>query len=462
MKTLTLSLVTLLLSGCFLMGPDYKKPDADVPQEWISEINHVEKNSVNLPYLAWWESYNDPTLNELIAEALKANNDIQIAFANLEAAHGQLDEVELGWLPTFSFQGGFSQMPNLGNPGTYIAVFPAYIINLFTQYKKQQYAELNVELAEFAVSAVKLDIISEVTRSYFIYLSQEYLYSEIVNLENTISDLLELTNAELVIGLNNDLSITPLKVQLYNIRAQEEIFKHNIIASSNALRFLLNKNPGEIIHEKTFSELKVMLVDYVNIPTTVLADRPDVAYAETNLKMANTAIGIASSSFLPSINLMDFLGYASPEAGEWRKPTEGINLEQAIATIDIDPTVFGEINVREGQYQSAYYEYIKTVRKVLEEVDTAISANNRFTRSYYNQVEAYQAQDAFYALQIGLYESGLASMLPVVLAQSGLIQQQMQLTQNKLQQLLSVVSLYQNLGGGYAHGQSAKDQKEEG
>jgi NodT family efflux transporter outer membrane factor (OMF) lipoprotein len=449
MKKLFVIILTLLLSGCFLMGPDYKKPDADIPEEWVSQINEVEKQDTNLPYLAWWEKYNNPTLNQLIIEALKANNSIQISIANLEAAHGQLDEVELGWLPSFSFQAGFSQMPFLGNPGTFLAVFPTYIINLFTQYKKQQYAELNVELAEFAVNAVKLDIISEVTRSYFIYLAQEKLYQEISDLEQTMSELLNLTRTQLDIGLDSKLSTTPLKVQLNSIRAQKKVFKHNIVASANALQFLLNKNPGQILHDKTFSDLKTMLVDYANIPATVLADRPDVAYAETNLKMANTAIGIASSSFLPQINLMDFLGYTSPTPGQWRSTTQGINLEQAIASINIDPTVFGEINTREGQYQSAYYEYIKTVRKVLEQVDTAISANNQFTESYYDQREAYDAQDEFYFLQIGLYENGLISTLPVILSESKLIQEEMALTQNKLRQLLTVVALYQNLGGGY-------------
>ena len=115
--------------------------------------------------------------------------------------------------------------------------------------------------------------------------------------------------------------------------------------------------------------------------------------------------------------------------------------------------MFGEINTREGQYQSAYYEYIKMIRKVLEQVDTALSANNSYSESYYNQLKAYQEQDTFYGLQIGLFESGLASKLPIVMAKSILIQQRMTLTQNKLQQLLSVISLYQNLGGGYMVGQ---------
>jgi multidrug efflux system outer membrane protein len=225
------------------------------------------------------------------------------------------------------------------------------------------------------------------------------------------------------------------------------------VVSSNALKFLINKNPGQILHNRKFSDLKIMLIDYVNIPANVLADRPDVAYAETNLKMANTAIGIASSSFLPQINLMDFLGYTSNGAGQLGAPTQGINLEQVTASINFDPAVFGEINTREGQYQSAYYEYIKMIRKVLEQVDTALSANNSYSESYYNQLKAYQEEDTFYGLQIGLFESGLASKLPIVMAKSILIQQRMTLTQNKLQQLLSVISLYQNLGGGYMVGQ---------
>ncbi|MFT6834637.1 MAG: multidrug efflux system outer membrane protein [Francisellaceae bacterium] len=433
------------------MGPDYKKPEVNIPQQWVNIINIQQEKSSDLPYLAWWKTYDNKTLNQLILKALQANNDIQISISNLETAKGQLEQVQLGWYPTISLQAGFSQMPNLGSPGTYLGIFPNYILNLFTQYKKQEYAELNVEQAQYAISAIKLSIISEVTQSYFIYLAQEQLYQEYVQLEQDVDEILGLTKVELNIGLDNELSLKPLKVQLQNIKSQKEIFQHNIIISANALRYLLNENPGKILHEQTFDDLEVTVVNYADFPAKVLQDRPDVAYAETQLKMANTAIGIATSSFLPSINLGDFAGYSSQQLGAWQTPTKGFNLEQALVSINFDPTVFGEISTSEAKYKAQYYQYVKIIRKVLQEVDTSLSANLRYTNSYYHQLDGYKAQEKFYNLKIKLFELGLESYVPEVLAKVELSQQKILLTQSKLQQLLTVVTLYQNLGGGYLY-----------
>jgi outer membrane protein TolC len=460
--------VCCLIGGCALMGPDYEKPDAHVPEEWSNTVVSTNYDTKNMPELAWWEEYNDPTLNQLIDKALKVNNNVQIAVSNLEVAQGELEQTELGWVPSFNLLAGLSQLPNLGYPGTFLAFIPEYILNIFTQIKKVEFAEYGVERAEYAKDAVRLSTIGMIANSYFTYLAQRELYAEFVELDSTLMQLSSLITQEFEIGTKNLIDIQVIDAEVDAIQAQLKVFEHNIVISSNSLKYLINENPGSILTDKSFTELPVSTVNYANMPATVLADRPDIGYAETQLKMANTAIGIATSSFLPGINLKAFISRLSntepaPQSG-LQTPDENVFLKQAMLTYDFDPTMIGKISTASSEYRSSYYSYFNQVRLALKEVDTALSANQLYTQSYENLYSSYQHIETQYDLTNQLYEIGLDSLIQALYVKVKLQELKIELTQNKLQQLLTVVALYQNLGGGYLHdtkdNNESKDKKE--
>ena len=71
------------MSGCsslrqwkdngFKVGPNYCQPDAPVEVEWI-DLKHDPRVSDEQPDLsAWWQSLNDPVLNDLIQQAYAQN-----------------------------------------------------------------------------------------------------------------------------------------------------------------------------------------------------------------------------------------------------------------------------------------------------------------------------------------------------------------------------------------------------
>ena len=451
------------MSGCALMGPDYEKPDANVPDEWANTVINADYETKNLPDLAWWEAYNDPTLNQLIEKALKVNNNVQIAISNVEVAQGELEQTELGWVPSFNLLAGLSQLPNLGYPGTFLAFIPEYVLNIFTQIKKVEFAEFGVERAKYAKNAVRLSTIGMVANSYFTYLAQKQLYAEFIELDATLKQLSSLITQELEIGTKNLIDVETIDAEVQAIQAQMKIFKHNIVISSNSLKYLINENPGVILSDKSFSNLPISTINYANMPSTVLADRPDIGYAETQLKMANTAIGIATSSFLPGINLKAFISRLSntdpaPQSGI-QAPDESVFLKQAMLTYNFDPTMIGKISTASSEYRSSYYNYFNTVRLALRDVDTALSANQLYTESYEHLYASYEHIETRYDLTKQLYEIGLDSLIQALYVKVKLQELKIELTQNKLQQLLSVVSLYQNLGGGYLH--KADDEQTE-
>ena len=71
-----LLLVTLLIGGC-ATGPDYVRPEADIPEAWRVPTDEA----ASIANIAWWKAFGDPVLDELIETALLNNKDLRIAAA---------------------------------------------------------------------------------------------------------------------------------------------------------------------------------------------------------------------------------------------------------------------------------------------------------------------------------------------------------------------------------------------
>jgi outer membrane protein, multidrug efflux system len=84
-KRILIGIFMTLLTGCMTLGPDYQRPDIDMPDSWRFE----EKEAKALANVAWWEQFNDPVLNGLVETALKENKDILIATARVEEFFGR-------------------------------------------------------------------------------------------------------------------------------------------------------------------------------------------------------------------------------------------------------------------------------------------------------------------------------------------------------------------------------------
>ena len=74
----TLLGVTLLVSGCAMVGPDFEKLEADVTEAW-SEVDEPEITTESVDYREWWKNFNDPVLDALIQAAYEQSLTLQIA-----------------------------------------------------------------------------------------------------------------------------------------------------------------------------------------------------------------------------------------------------------------------------------------------------------------------------------------------------------------------------------------------
>src|SRR3954471_1046048 len=75
------------LTGC-MVGPNYKRPQVAAPPQF--RAGEPQPSQTSLGDVKWFNLFEDATLHDLIAEALKANYDILIASQRTVQAEGLL------------------------------------------------------------------------------------------------------------------------------------------------------------------------------------------------------------------------------------------------------------------------------------------------------------------------------------------------------------------------------------
>lgn len=440
-----------ILVGCAVYGPSYSKPNTNDPANWQSRDLLAVTESENLPALAWWKSFNDPQLNALIESALRNNNNIQAAIGNIIAAQGQLRQVQFNWIPTDSNAISYNSVA-LAGEGYSFSTTPAYTLNVFQQIRSQDYAKANYEAMRAAKDAVRLGIISQTVSGYFTLLGQDYQLQLQKQLAEDLKELLVLSKAEYAAGYISLYTLQQYVQNYEQANAQIPIIENNIVASQNALRLLLNENPGSIKRGLKFTQLNSYGVIPANLPSQVLRNRPDIRQAEQQLIAANANIGVATSMFFPSITLTGTAGIATDALNDLFSNYTTYWIKTASITMPfLNLSIYGQITQAKGQYYNAYYNYIQTVRSAFESVDNDLSAHQQLTVSLNTQTRYYDSAKLAYRLAESNFSEGLYSKPNLLQNAVTMDNAALAVQQSKLQQLGTIIQLYQDLGGGYQY-----------
>ncbi len=70
--------LTLLLSGCIKVGPDYVLPPAPIQQKWLESKDPQIKRKPS-EHREWWKMFKDPVLDSLVETAYQQNLTVRTA-----------------------------------------------------------------------------------------------------------------------------------------------------------------------------------------------------------------------------------------------------------------------------------------------------------------------------------------------------------------------------------------------
>ncbi len=454
-----------ILSGCGLWGPDYTKPTVDTPSAWSSADNlSTSEMNASLPDTAWWEKFNDKSLNSLMAQALKNNLSVQQSIGSIIQAQGYLEQIQMGWVPAFAPTAGYANTTSFNNVlsataasasagrngGYNVGIIPTYTLNIFQQLRNQEAAKAQLYAAQATKDAMRLTILSQVSGSYFTLSELNYQLELQESLVADTGKLYELAGSQYKEGYISLLSLQSYEQKYQTAKAQIPVIKNDIVSTQNALQVLINRNPGAIMLGSNFNNIVMDGIIPANIPSTVLKQRPDVVSSEQQLVAANADIGVATSVFFPTISLTVGTGTASPALNGLFSDTNDFWQFSGTATFPlVNLAAFGAIKSAKGAYYTAYYNYIYTIRNAFSQVDSGLSAHERITASYNEQAKVYDSTKVAYGLSVDNFNKGLYSELDELNAKVTMDSAAITLASLKLQQLQTIVNLYQYLAGGY-------------
>ncbi|MDX2346689.1 MAG: TolC family protein, partial [Legionella sp.] len=271
-------LLVTALSGCALYGPLYKKPKINQPDKWKSADSLSKSENINLPTLPWWQQFHDKQLTSLINKAVENNNNIQVAVGHVLEAQGELLQIQYSIIPSVNalLLGYANTKVNIFRPGYSSGVLPDYALNLFQYLRSSERAKATLFASATTRDTVVLSVISQTAAGYFSYAGQTHLLNQQQQLVADLKALLLLAKRQYTDGLISLYTLQEYEQQYDKADAELPVIKNNVVVSRNALRLLLNENPGDVGIGSQFMALKSDGLVPTNLPSQVLKNRPDV------------------------------------------------------------------------------------------------------------------------------------------------------------------------------------------
>lgn len=445
---------SVLLSGC-LMGPNYKKPELDVPAGQEEDLGVFAKEK-------WWEMFNDPVLNTLEEEALANNKDLASAMAKVEEARAKLGMAYGDQLPTVDATGfaqrlGFAKSPSFGQ---YTAGLTAvYQLDFWGKYRRlSEAAKAQLTASEVQEDNVRLTLTADVANYYFAYIT---LKAQVEISEKTLESRKESVRIYQVRyknGYSTEFDLKRVEAEMASVEASLEEFKRQYALSQTALSVLLGRTPREIIESKIEASplTKIAVVPEVpaGIPADLLARRPDVRAAEALLIAANANVGVAKAAYFPSIVLTASGGYASGDLSDLIKPAN--SFWNAGAGLVLPVFHGGKIRNQHKQAQAVYKQmlaaYEKSAQIAYRDVYNALADNQHYRKIVLSNKKQAEALARSLDLAQKQQSAGLIDMLDLLDVERNLLNSQIALASARRNQLGALVSLSQALGGGWNDG----------
>lgn len=453
-KLATASLLTLLLSGC-MIGPDYVRPEVDAPAAWRVS----EEDAKDLANAAWWEQFNDPVLNDLVATALRENKDLMIASARIDEFAGRYGVTRSQMFPQLGAGYDVNKQKNTlpgttekGIYNTYEAFLGAsWEIDLWGKIRRQsEAARAQIVASEEGRQGVILSLVSGVASAYLNLRSQDRLLEITNDTAASRGASYKIFQDRYTGGVISILELSQNRSQYEEALASVPVFEKNIAQQENALSVLLGHNPGPILRGKTISALTLPAIPE-GLPSSLLERRPDIREAEQQLIAANAQIGAAKAAYFPTISLTGIAGVASGGLSNLFSGASRVWQYGAAVNLPIFTAggLAGQLQVAEAQQQQALFAYQKAIQNAFREVNDALVDQEK-TRV---QLEAQRKQVASlreYADTARLrYDNGYTSYIEVLDAQRSLFNAELSFTQTQQAQLQAMINLYKAMGGGW-------------
>jgi NodT family efflux transporter outer membrane factor (OMF) lipoprotein len=444
------------LAGCSPVGPNYIKPAAIVTPEY-KEIKgwKLATPSTRQPKGDWWTVFRDPELNRLEPAVVVSNQTVKTDEANYRQALALIAEARAGLFPTVSGAGSITHASPAaqGETATTAVIGEAtasWTLDVWGQVRR----EIESQEASAQTSAANL---ANATLA-----AQSSLALAYVTLREADSaeDLYRRTIAEyqrsVDITKNQYGAGTAAKSDVITAQTQVLTQQANLIAAGvtraqaeHAIAVLMGRPPAGLSVPHGALATSPPSIP-VNVPSSLLERRPDIAAAEETMRAANASIGAAFAGYFPTVSLSGLFGYAGDPFIRDLSANPAWSFGASLAQPIFNGGLTGaQVEAARQTYEADVATYRGTVLTAFQQVEDAMVGIRLLAKEIKVQTENVRLSRQATQIALNEYQAGTAAFTTVVVAEETQISAEQSLLATQAQIQTDTVDLIVALGGGW-------------
>ena len=451
----------LVLGGC-AAGPDYERPELEVPEKYIQPVQQGE-SFANTP---WWELFEDPQLQELIRIALEENQDLGIAAARVEEFRAVLGVTRADQFPTVDITATGAQtegsdnvfpgsVPGFGNDKVENYRLSADVfweLDLFGRLRRStEAARAQLLATEEAQRSITISLVASVASSYMLLRDLDAQLEIARRTESTRTDSLGIIQARFDKGTVPKLDVNQAEIELAVASAAVAAAERAVTQTENALAVLLGRNPGAITRGLALEQQTLPPGIPSGLPSELLQRRPDVLASEAELAAQTARIGIAQAARWPSLSLTGALGFESDDLSTLTDSgsdfwSAGLGIVQPLFNAGRNRS---RVEAEEARTEQALLAYEQTVQRAFREVEDALVAVRTYRAEHEARRRQVAAARSAATLSRARYDGGVTSYLEVLDTERSLFNAELTESQTLRLYINAIIELYKALGGGW-------------
>jgi len=457
-------LASSVLGGC-TVGPDYHKPTAPISTTFKeAEGWKAASPQDELPKGPWWELYQDPQLNALVAQVQLNNQNVAVYAAQYQQALALVRQSRANQFPLLTGTGSSTRSEtSTGSSSSTTSsggVRKEHSASLDLSWEADIWGKLRrtTEQDRASAQASAADL-SNATLSAQSSLAQDYfqlrlldrriaLYRETIDGYQRYLQIIQNKYDEQIVS-RADLATG--KTQLQSAQASMLDLQWQRAQYEHAIALLMGKPPADFaLAADPAWQYHVPDVP-LGLPSRLLERRPDIATAERQMAAANAAVGVATAAYYPDLTLSASGGYQSSTLSNlFSLPNRFWSIGPSLTGTILD---FGATKASVDQARHAYdasvATYRQTVLTALGEVEDYLVELRTLQPELEARRNSAQSAEDSASVSRDQYEAGVIDYLDVATTQATSLNERQTLLSLVATQLVTSVQLQAALGGSW-------------
>ena len=463
-------IMALLVTACTPTRVDNPISRIAPPESWRHAPDALT-NSNPADLKAWWQGFRDPKLNALITQALANNHDLRIAVARVREAKAVSAAVESALYPSIGLaaSGGREKkidrvigVPTDQGLGLFIptadmisgGLAARWEIDLFgARHLEAEAAAAQAEGIGEALHAAQVGLLAQVATNYLELRGVQQrtgILQENIDIQRERLRALQAFNRT---GLSNQADVARQETLLRGTEAALPVLTSAASGLVHRLAVLLGEPPENL--ESRLADAAPLPAQTPVIPrllpSGLLAQRPDLRQARTEVDAMADGLGAARADLLPRLVLSASGGFGALAVGGMPSLAESVYTLGSGLTAPIfsGGRIKANIAAADARLDQVAANYEKTFLLALEDVENAFVAHASSEERRNRMAEAETAAKEAYRLADALYRRGANDYLSVLDAQRGKLAVADERAKAETALRVAVVSLYRAFGGGW-------------